>query len=85
MTETTRFEDMMLLRGGGCDSNRCELLAGSQQHHHHHSSHQQQQQQASERSLVLTESRTFTLSPETTDCDSGSLSRETQNKFKKKK
>jgi hypothetical protein len=26
----------------------------------------------SERSLVLTESRNFTLSPETTDCDSGS-------------
>ena len=76
LASESRFDDLLLLRGGvggggGCDNNRCELLSGSQQHHHH-----QQQQQASERSLVLTESRNFTLSPETTDCDSGSCSLE---------
>jgi hypothetical protein len=74
-------DDLLLLRGGGgggCD-NRCELNSSSYHHHHHghhpHSQQQQQQQQGvaiSERSLVLTESRNFTLSPETTDCDSGS-------------
>lgn len=70
--ETLRFEDLLLLRGGGgsCD-NRCEL-GSSSHHHHHHLPQQQQGQLASERSLVLTESRNFTLSPETTDCDSGS-------------
>jgi len=70
-----RFDDLSLLRGGAgnCD-NRCEMGTCSQHPHHHHHHHQQQQQQglASERSLVLTESRNFTLSPETTDCDSGS-------------
>jgi hypothetical protein len=76
-------DDLLLLRGGGggggCD-NRCELNSSSYHHSHHHGHHphslqQQQQQQGvaiSERSLVLTESRNFTLSPETTDCDSGS-------------
>ncbi len=76
-------DDLLLLRGGGggggCD-NRCELNSSSYHHSHHHGHHphsqqlQQQQQQGvaiSERSLVLTESRNFTLSPETTDCDSG--------------
>jgi hypothetical protein len=76
-------DDLLLLRGGGggggCD-NRCELNSSSYHHHHGHHLHSQQQQQQqqqqgvaiSERSLVLTESRNFTLSPETTDCDSGS-------------
>jgi hypothetical protein len=74
-------DDLLLLRGGGgggvCD-NRCEVNSSSYHHSHHHHPHSQQQQQQqqqgvaiSERSLVLTESRNFTLSPETTDCDSG--------------
>jgi hypothetical protein len=74
-------DDLLLLRGGGgggCD-NRCELNSSSYHNHHgHQQPHSLQQQQLlqgvaiSERSLVLTESRNFTLSPETTDCDSGS-------------